>query len=113
MQVENLLPVEYRGERVLSTRQIASAYGCPIQNIRWNFADNKDKFVEGIHYFRIEGAALKDFKEYVVKLVAQRKESGKTIPVELPYGVKLNSLDTSGRGTSLQNSQYSAGLGYV
>ena len=71
MQVENLLPVEYRGERVLSTRQIADAYNCSPYCIRTNFCANKQQFQEGIHYFRIEGAALKEFKQYVGEVMAK------------------------------------------
>ena len=60
MEVSNLIRVEYHGEAVLSTKQIADAYECSPGNIRWNFAKNADKFVEGVHYFKLEGAALKN-----------------------------------------------------
>lgn len=53
---------EYRGIRVLTTGQIADMYGTDNKTISYNFSYNKRKYVEGKHYIKLEGAALKDFK---------------------------------------------------
>ena len=92
MQVENLLPVEYRGEKVLSTRQLSDAYGCHISNIHHAFKDAKEHFVEGIHYFRIEGEELKEFKQYLAQLQAQISEVNNVHTAELPCTKLASSL---------------------
>lgn len=106
MEVSNLIRVEYHGEAVLSTKQIADAYECSPGNIRWNFAKNADKFVEGVHYFKLEGAALREFKEYVSKIWAQFSradgmenfqsaeinEAGKSRSLEFPFGKTASAV---------------------
>jgi len=74
MDISRLLRIEYHGELVLTTKQIADGYECSVDIIRWNFAKNKDKFVEGVHYFKLEGAALREFKEYLAKVMAQNND---------------------------------------
>ena len=61
----DLIPVEYRAERVLTTEQLAQAYECEPNNIKKNFKVNKDRFDEGKHYYMLEGDALKAFKDEV------------------------------------------------
>ena len=51
--------------RVMTTEQLAEAYGCDVQHIKQNFNNNKERFAEGKHYFRLEGAELKSFKKQV------------------------------------------------
>ena len=58
MSIQNLAVVEYSDERVLTTEQLAQAYECSPHNIKQNFNNNKEKFVEGEHYFKLEGVAL-------------------------------------------------------
>lgn len=56
--VTALTPVEWSAQRVLSTEQLAQFYQCSSDNIKKNFSANKDKFVEGKHYFKVEGDDL-------------------------------------------------------
>ena len=68
MQAENplgLIPVEWQEQRVLTTSQLAENYGCTENNIKSNFRNNADRFVEGKHYFKLEGEALATFKSLV------------------------------------------------
>lgn len=58
----NIQIVEYKEERVLTTDQLAQAYECDKQQVMQNFNNNKDRFEEGKHYFRLEGEELKAFK---------------------------------------------------
>lgn len=59
----NELPItEYKNIRVLTTQQIAEAYGSDTRVISNNFNRNKDRYVEGKHYICLEGDELKDFK---------------------------------------------------
>lgn len=53
---------EYKNIRVLTTQQIAEAYGTDTRVISNNFNRNKDRYVEGKHYICLEGDELKDFK---------------------------------------------------
>ena len=57
--------ISHKSIPVLTTEQLAKFYGTDISNIRQNFSRNADRFVEGKHYFRLEGAELKDFKNSV------------------------------------------------
>lgn len=47
--------VEYRGLRVVTTEQLAAGYGATEQMITNNFNRNKQRFVEGKHYFKLAG----------------------------------------------------------
>lgn len=46
---------EYKNIRVLTTQQIAEAYGTDTRVISNNFNRNKDRYVEGKHYICLEG----------------------------------------------------------
>ena len=63
--MKDLQVLEHSGIRVMTTEQLAEAYGCDVQHIKQNFNNNKDRFAEGKHYFRLEGADLKGFKRQV------------------------------------------------
>lgn len=63
--INQLIPVDYSNERVLTTEQLAEVYGCSPDAIKKNFSNNKDKFIEGIHYFKLENTELKQFKDRV------------------------------------------------
>ena len=63
--MSDLIPVEYRTERVLTTEQLAQAYECETNNIKKNFTVNKDRFEEGKHYYLLKGDALRAFKDEV------------------------------------------------
>ena len=60
--MSDLIPVEYRTERVLTTEQLAQAYECGPDNIKRNFSNNKEHFEEGKHFFKLEGDELKDLR---------------------------------------------------
>lgn len=60
--MKELQAIEYNNQRVLLTDQMAQAYGCDVINIQQNYANNKSRFEEGKHYFKLEGEELKSFK---------------------------------------------------
>ena len=66
--MSDLIPVEYRAERVLTTEQLAQAYECGTDNIKRNFSNNKEHFEEGKHFFKLEGDALKDLRGKTIHL---------------------------------------------
>jgi phage antirepressor YoqD-like protein len=57
--------VEFNGERVLTTEQLAHGYECEPQQIQQNFNNNKERFVEGKHFYKLEGEELRRFKNYI------------------------------------------------
>lgn len=69
--------IEREGIRVLTTQQLAEVYGTETANIKMNFKNNKDRFVEGRDYFCLKGNELKEFKNYVndIYLVNKRTPS--------------------------------------
>ena len=52
--MEGLTVTEYRCQRVLTTQQIAEAYGTDRKTISYNFNHNIDRFVEGKHFIKLE-----------------------------------------------------------
>lgn len=60
-----LIPVEYKSQRIVTTKFLAEQYGTDENNIIKNFNSNKSRFVEGKHYYKLEGTELKDFKRGV------------------------------------------------
>lgn len=60
--MNELTVTEYRNIRVLTTQQIAEAYGADAQVITNNFNRNKERYVEGKHFICLTGEELKEFK---------------------------------------------------
>jgi hypothetical protein len=62
VNAKDLQVIEYRGQRVATTEQLAAGYGTTTKNIQDNFQYNRQRFVEGKHYFLLKGAELLKFK---------------------------------------------------
>lgn len=60
--MQDLQVVEVRGMRVLTTKQIAEAYGTDIKTIQYNFRYNKARYELGVHYIEIKGDELRRLK---------------------------------------------------
>lgn len=60
--MSNLLPVEHNNQRVLTTQQLAEAYQTDTNNISKNFANNRERFIEGRDYYFLQGEELQSFK---------------------------------------------------
>lgn len=56
--------IEWGGQIVITTAQLAEVYGATPDNISDNFARNKSRFKEGKRYILLEREALKEFKNY-------------------------------------------------
>ncbi|WP_322997546.1 ORF6N domain-containing protein [Castellaniella sp.] len=61
-EIPEITPVEYQGQRVMTTEQLANAYGARPIHLQQNHANNADKFEEGHHFFKLTGSELRDFK---------------------------------------------------
>lgn len=54
--------ITYKDRPVCTTQQLAQFYSCTEKNISDNYANNRDRFEEGKHFVKLEGAALQAFK---------------------------------------------------
>ncbi|MEK3955341.1 ORF6N domain-containing protein [Psychrobacillus sp. FSL K6-1464] len=54
--------IEREGMRVLTTSQVSESFGIESKILLRNFQRNNQRFVEGEHYFALNGEALKEFK---------------------------------------------------
>ena len=68
--LDNLTRIEYKGQPVLTTAQLAAALSTPdkvvtAQNLIYNFKYNASRYVEGKHYFKLEGEELITFKNII------------------------------------------------
>ncbi|WP_436375485.1 ORF6N domain-containing protein [Cytobacillus sp. BC1816] len=60
--MNQLQPICQRGKRVLTTTQLAEAFGTEAKIINRNFQRNADRYVQGKHYFALSGEELREFK---------------------------------------------------
>ena len=60
--MERLQVIEKNGERVLLTSQLAESYGTTAKVITDNFSNNKGRYIEGKHFYCLEGDELREFK---------------------------------------------------
>ena len=60
--MNELTPVKFDGEIVITTKLLAQVYECEEVNISNNFKRNENKFIEGKHYYKLTGKELKEFK---------------------------------------------------
>ena len=59
--------IQYKAVPVMTTEQMAEFYGTDSNNIKVNHSRNSSRFVQGKHYFKVEGVDLKDFKNWVTE----------------------------------------------
>ena len=59
--MNKLTVIENNNERVLTTKQLAECYETETNNIKNNFNNNKERFIEGKHYYRLTGEELTQF----------------------------------------------------
>lgn len=62
IEAKDLQIIEYRSQRVVTTEQMAAAYGTDTNNINVNYHRNQERFIEERHYFDIQGDELREIK---------------------------------------------------
>lgn len=62
--MNNLQITEYKNIRVLTTQQIAEAYGSDTRVISNNFNRNKERYIEGKHYICLEDGEKREFVDH-------------------------------------------------
>lgn len=58
----DVMEIEWKGQRVITTAQLADVYETDINNVQANFGRNVKRFEENVHYFFLEGDDLRAFK---------------------------------------------------
>ena len=69
------VPVEWNNERVLTTAQLAEYFECTPDRIYANFRNNRERFVEGVHFAKLAGENLTEFKKHVDSVYDQVADS--------------------------------------
>ncbi|ECZ5819600.1 ORF6N domain-containing protein [Salmonella enterica] len=62
---QNLPLLEWDGQRVVTTETLAKGYGSDVANIRKNLTRNEKRFSNGVHFFKLTGSDLREFKNRV------------------------------------------------
>ena len=60
--MKDLIPVKFNEEVVITTKTLAEVYECNEKQIKQNNNNNKDKFIEGKHYYKLQGEKLKKLR---------------------------------------------------
>lgn len=58
-------PIKWKNQVVITTALLAEVYGTDENNIKNNFNNHKDNFIEGKHYYYLQGEELRGFKRLV------------------------------------------------
>lgn len=69
----NVVEIQWMGQKVITTAQLAAVYETDVNNVQANFGRNQERFKEGVHYFLLKGQELREFKDYLTdsQLVAK------------------------------------------
>lgn len=63
--IESLSVITYQNNPVVTTELLAQLYGTARTNIHDNYRKNSDRFIEGKHFFKLEGESLREFNKSV------------------------------------------------
>lgn len=69
--MNELMVLEHNSIRVMTTEQLAEAYGCAPKQIQQNFSNNRVRFIAGKHFFVLEGQDLQTFRLQVENIELQ------------------------------------------
>ena len=69
--MNELTVLEHNNIRVMTTEQLAEAYGCAPKQIQQNFSNNRVRFIAGKHFFVLEGQDLQAFRLQVENIELQ------------------------------------------
>lgn len=76
--------VYYRDQKVITTESLAVGYGATDKMISNNFARNKDRFVEGKHYFKVKGEELQEIKRLPSSIFKPVIKSSRNRRINIP-----------------------------
>ena len=84
-------PLAYQGVPVLTTEMLAQAYEVEAKQIRQNFANNRERFVEGKHFFIITNGELKNFRLQVENFDSQISPKVRSLTLWTERGAARNA----------------------
>lgn len=90
----SLQVIDYAGQRVLTTNQLAESFGTDSRRISENFNANKNRYSEGKHFFLVEGDELKHFGEQYGNTVSVTRVSRMYLWTEKGAWMHAKSLNT-------------------
>ena len=88
--------IQYKSVPVMTTEQMAEFYGTDVDNIRKNFSNNSGRFVDGKHYFKVEGTELNELRLCVNNLHVQISSKARSLTLWTEKGAARHAkiLDT-------------------
>lgn len=84
-------PLSYQGVPVLTTEMLAQAYEVEPYQIRQNFRNNRERFVEGKHFFIITSGELKEFRLQVESFYSQISPKVRALTLWTERGAARNA----------------------
>ena len=84
ISVETLSPIAYNQIPVITTELLAQLYGTETVNIKMNFSRNSARFVQGKHFFKLEGNELREFKHRLSLSESVSREVTESYSVKSP-----------------------------
>ncbi len=76
--MQNLTVIKLKGQRVLTTRQLATAYETDVKVIQNNFSRNKERYVAGKHYIYMDRDELREVKTTYPQFEGELKRTSRT-----------------------------------
>lgn len=87
--MQSLFVIESRGQRVLTSAQIADCYNTTVDCIKQNFHANRSRYVEGKHYIALTGSELKEFKNKV--RIPHQVQNENENEVRIPHSAEIKA----------------------
>ena len=88
ISVETLSPIAYNQIPVITTELLAQLYGTETVNITMNFSRNSARFVQGKHFFKLEGNELREFKHRLSLSESVSREVTESYSVKIARNVR-------------------------
>lgn len=68
--MSKLIPLEFKNQRIMTTKVLAEQFGTEDRRITENFSRNEERFIKGKHYILLQGEELKEFKHNYAESVS-------------------------------------------
>lgn len=88
ISAENLPLIAHNQIPVVTTELLAQLYGTETANIKMNFSRNTKRFVQGKHFFKLEGDDLREFKHSMSLRPSVSDEVTESYPVKIARNVR-------------------------
>lgn len=104
----DVIRIEYGGQLVLTTKQLAEFYGCKTYNLTVNFNAHRNDFVELVDYYRLDGDKLRDLKSSLKRDLYQRNYTNITTDIssEFPIPTSAKQVYLWSKTGALKQSVY-------